>query len=62
MGVSMTLQRRHFELIADTIAGADIPQVEKNRVIRQFSVVLAQTNPNFNRVKFEIRAGIEEVL
>lgn len=57
----MTLQRRHFELIADTIAGADIPQVEKNRVIRQFSVVLAHTNPNFDKERFEKRAGMEAV-
>jgi hypothetical protein len=52
----MTMQRRHFEVIAETIKGlrhepaADQPTVEM--VAREFARALARTNPRFDADRF----------
>lgn len=52
----MTMQRRHFELIAETLKGfrhdpeADPKTV--NRIANEFARALARTNPRFNTERF----------
>lgn len=60
----MTMQRRHFELIAETIAeladgnhplhGQDI-----RMIALRFANKLRATNPNFNRDRFLRACGVE---
>lgn len=54
---TITLQRRHFEMIADVISSVDIPAEHKQKVIKAFSRRLSSTNPNFMYEKFEQRAN-----
>lgn len=52
----MTMQRRHFEMIAETIKdlrrepAADQPTIEM--VAREFARALARTNPRFDTERF----------
>jgi hypothetical protein len=48
----MTLQRRHFEVIASTIAGLDLSVAMRFKVAKGFADELAGTKPNFNRERF----------
>lgn len=48
----MTMQRRHFELIANTIRDLDIPWRERAKVTTAFCNALSSTNPQFNRERF----------
>lgn len=63
----MTMQRRHFELIAEVIAErrtvehnyADVVHDELNRIRTTFADRLASTNPNFNRERFLRACGVD---
>ena len=43
------MTRKHFVLIAKTVADLDIPRL---KVAQRFAETLAATNPNFNRYIF----------
>ena len=49
----MTMQRRHFELIASTIKGAStVPAEHRATMAEEFADALARTNSNFDRDRF----------
>lgn len=55
----MTMQRRHFELIAETIAQLSslymdepITRKQQRAIAERFSNALYNTNPQFNRDRF----------
>lgn len=48
----VTMQRRHFELIAETIRLLAIPASEKLYVAGRFAGQLASTNPSFDYDRF----------
>jgi len=48
----MTMQRRHFELIATTIRECALDDVQRLHVARMFASALRETNPNFQSTKF----------
>jgi hypothetical protein len=52
----ITLQRRHFEMIADVISDIDIPSEYRKKVTSAFSRRLSRTNPLFEYEKFIKRA------
>lgn len=62
----MTMQRRHFELIAETLA-ASKPAILRDRkaynawleVLNAFADMLASTNRNFDRARFLRACGVE---
>lgn len=68
----MTMQRRHFELIAETLAEVKPPflgqtcdeqraaNIQWERTIGNFANVLCGTNPNFNRARFLRACGVED--
>lgn len=62
----MPMQRRHFELIANTLAGTrDTIQGEQFKIVhdlyaRAFATHLQATNPNFNRDKFLRACGVSD--
>ena len=66
----MTMQRRHFELIAETIKRArfapnvspfqGISEKDHELIAREFSQSLHATNPNFNRARFLRACGVED--
>ena len=47
----VTLQHRHFALIASVIAEIAVPFL-RGVVSKHFATALARTNPNFNRHRF----------
>ena len=55
----MTMQRRHFELIAEIIEcyGDDVQQRE---CALHFANYLLRTNPQFDRARFLKACGVEE--
>lgn len=53
------MERRHFELIAKTIADYGYP-LDQRRLAPHFARVLAHTNPNFNRARFLEACGVKE--
>jgi len=63
----MTMQRRHFELIAKMIASLDasapyygpLSPLGVRKVAYEFARTLAATNPNFNRARFLKACGVE---
>lgn len=55
----MTLQRRHFKLIAETIADFGYP-ADQRRLAAHFANKLAATNPLFNRARFLRACGVED--
>ena len=56
----MTMQRRHFELIARTISEELPPNSEAQRLSAlAFADMLASTNPNFDRARFLRACGVE---
>lgn len=63
----MTMQRRHFELIAETIASVDdseryadsVHPEAKRTFAYAFANKLRATNPNFNRDRFLRACGVE---
>lgn len=50
----MTLQRRHFETVANIIAGLDLSDAMRLKVAKGFADELADTNPNFDRDRFMV--------
>ncbi len=59
----MTLQRRHFELIAEIINDMDSSgdnYAVKCDTARHFAINLRNTNPNFNRARFLKACGVEQ--
>lgn len=56
----MTMQRRHFQMIADILAGMRIymPTEYADRAAEYFADELRQTNPQFNRDKFLKACGV----
>jgi hypothetical protein len=65
----MTMQRRHFELIAETIKEMvddyanepDHPYRDMGRVVAvRFASKLKSTNPQFNRDRFLRACGVED--
>lgn len=59
----MTMQCRHFELIAETLSAschnAGLLQSDRESIARDFADKLASTNPNFNRARFLRACGVE---
>lgn len=60
----MTMQRRHFELIAETIRDFALPGDNESSwrralVARHFAHRLRATNPNFNEARFLRACGVE---
>jgi len=57
MEFTMTMQKRHFELIARTLKNLrDEPAVDQatlDMVVREFGRSLRATNPNFDISRFE---------
>ena len=56
----MTMQRKHFELIAETVR--DMPNAnttERRNIAQWFADKLASTNPNFDRARFLRACGVE---
>lgn len=63
----MTMQRRHYELIAETIrdtlqhnACGEDQRDMMDTVAHNFCNALASTNPNFNRARFLKACGVED--
>lgn len=63
----MTMQRRHFELIAETLSlSKPGPFASEDAKAQHFFTVmtltarLALTNPNFDRAKFLAACGVED--
>lgn len=63
----MTMQRRHFELIAETLKeygdafdGQPIRDAARQGMARMFADKLAATNPQFNRSRFLTACGVED--
>lgn len=66
----MTMQRRHFELIAETLRAAleaegaqrnvRTPRHALNALAYDFADALAATNPNFNRARFLRACGVDD--
>lgn len=57
----MTMQRRHFELIAETIrlsTGETGQQAMREHMARAFARELSATNPQFNRPRFLEACGL----
>jgi hypothetical protein len=55
----MTMQRRHFELIAETIAELPANGNQRYVVAHQFARKLRATNPQFNEARFLRACGVE---
>ena len=68
----MTMQRRHFELIAEVLRGWTIPAENMDDlpgeqettsaaqgIAYDFAEALASTNPNFDRARFLKACGVE---
>jgi hypothetical protein len=53
------MQRRHFQLIADTIATLDVDEATRARVARQFARSLEPTNGGFQPGRFYEACGLE---
>jgi len=59
------MQRRHFELIAETLKGLSLNwgghlnDASHARVVEDFADKLASTNPNFDRARFLRACGVE---
>ena len=51
-GNSVQMQHRHFAFIARTISNLNIPTKELPFIIDGFADALAETNPNFDRKRF----------
>ncbi len=57
---TMTMQRRHFELIAEIIRDFDFASSEERRWFAQHTVWrLRATNPNFNEARFLRACGVD---
>lgn len=62
----MTMQRRHFELIAETLKNTrETIQGEQHKVIhdlyaKAFAQALRSTNPQFNRERFLKACGVDQ--
>lgn len=66
----MSMQRRHFELIAETIKRArfspnvspfkGISEDAHSTIAREFAQSLKATNPNFNTARFLTACGVED--
>lgn len=63
----MTMQRRHFELIAESLHASrpigqpgDIRFNTWKSVVSEFCGRLSATNPNFNRARFLRACGVED--
>lgn len=60
----MTMQRRHYELIAEIIRdlhnpeGSE-PEAERAYIAHCFATALRSTNPNFNEARFLRACGVE---
>jgi hypothetical protein len=58
----MTMQRRHYELIAEVIATAPFVSVrgplDRDTLAQHFADRLAQTNPKFDRARFLRACGV----
>ena len=48
----MTLQRRHFELIARVIRNSSLPDTSRQLIAQEFANALRSTNAGFNASKF----------
>ena len=46
------LQRRHFELIAETIKALDVGESSRAKVAAEFASALYSTNPQFSESRF----------
>lgn len=47
-----TMTKKHFKLIADVIAKANLNPTDKVALANEFAVICAGCNPNFNKDKF----------
>lgn len=58
----MTMQRRHFEMIANSVRMlyGDLTKAQRQLVAERFADDLTRTNPNFNRARFLKACGVEE--
>ncbi len=56
----VTMQRRHFELIANTLRCANVNDAAKWQMAREFAYALSNTNPQFNRARFLEAVGLDE--
>lgn len=54
----VTMERRHFEFIAETIRTIEDDEIRRH-VARRFCAKLASTNANFDRERFMIACGAE---
>lgn len=59
----MTMQRRHFELIAEVVreslAHRELGPCEAETLAQRFCATLRATNPNFNEARFLRACGVE---
>ena len=55
----MTMQRRHFELLARTVADLANP-ADRTRMAHHFADALRHTNANFDRARFLKACGAAE--
>ncbi len=55
----MTMQRRHYELIAEIIRDYGYP-LDQKRCAEHFARHLVRTNSRFNRARFLRACGVEE--
>lgn len=56
----MTMQRRHFEFIADTVRDLGLQPDIRAAVAMEFALKLNRTNANFDRARFLKACGVEE--
>lgn len=56
-----SMERRHFEIIAETIKNFSLDRVDNIRLARHFAVALAHTNPQFDSERFIDAATFDEV-
>jgi hypothetical protein len=52
------MTRKHFELIAQTLADADLDPFALASVAQDFAEAFVQVNPNFDRTKFLRACGV----
>jgi len=60
----LTMTRKHFQAIADTISrhccDANVTPEEQRRLAESFSDLCASTNPRFNRSRFIEACGVSD--
>jgi hypothetical protein len=54
------LSRRHFEIVARSVAATRMPEDVRRQVANQLAGELAQTNPRFNAYRFVKACGVND--